>query len=234
MKILCIADQIDPLVYTTTIRDRFGDVDMILCAGDLPMDYLDFIISSLNKPLLFVFGNHNLDVLPYYIGGYSGAGYIDDRGFQGSGAIHVGSRVVRQEGLIVAGLGGSMRYNRGKNQFTEFQMMKEIIKLIPALVFNRIFRGRFVDILLTHASPKGIHDKEDRCHWGFNAFLWFMRTFKPKYLIHGHIHLYSLSDVRVSPYGDTQVINAYSHYIIDTAADSPEVPPPPVPGGPKE
>jgi Icc-related predicted phosphoesterase len=227
MKILCIADQIDPLVYTTTIKDRFGDVDMVLCAGDLPMDYLDFVISSLNKPLLFVFGNHDLDVLPYYVGGHQSIPYADARDYQGSGAVHVGSKVIRQEGLIVAGLGGSMRYNRGTNQFTEFQMMKEILKLIPALVFNRIFRGRFVDILLTHASPKGIHDKEDRCHWGFKAFLWFMRTFKPKYLIHGHIHLYSLSDVRVTSYGDTQVINAYSHYVIDTSVGSPGVSPAP-------
>jgi Icc-related predicted phosphoesterase len=225
MKILCIADQIDPLVYTTTIKDRFGDVDMVLCAGDLPMDYLDFVISSLNKPLLFVFGNHDLDVLSYYTGGHPNSPYTDDRGYQGSGAIHVGSKVIRQEGLIIAGLGGSMRYNRGKNQFTEFQMMMEILKLIPVLVFNRVFRGRFVDILLTHASPKGIHDKEDRCHWGFKAFLWFMRTFKPKYLIHGHIHLYSLSDVRVTGYGETQVINAYSHYIIDTALGSPSAKP---------
>jgi Icc-related predicted phosphoesterase len=75
-----------------------------------------------------------------------------------------------------------------------------------------------VDILVTHASPKGIHDKEDRCHWGFDAFLWFMRTFKPKYLVHGHIHLYSLSDIRVTKYEGTQVINAYSHYVIDTGA----------------
>jgi Icc-related predicted phosphoesterase len=227
MKILCVSDQIDPLVYTTTIRERFGDVDMVLCAGDLPMDYLDFIVSILNKPLLFVFGNHDLDALTYYT--ERPPGFIQDGDYQGSGAIHVGSRVVRQEGLIIAGLGGSMRYNRGKNQFTENQMMREIFKLIPALLFNRIFRGRFVDILLTHASPKGIHDKEDRCHWGFQAFRWFMRTFKPKYLVHGHIHLYSLSDVRVTPCGDTLVINAYSHYVIDTAADSPGAAP--VPGG---
>jgi Icc-related predicted phosphoesterase len=43
-----------------------------------------------------------------------------------------------------------------------------------------------------------------------------MRTFKPKYLIHGHIHLYDLSAVRTTKYQDTWVINAYSHYIIDT------------------
>jgi Icc-related predicted phosphoesterase len=217
MKILCVSDQIDPLVYTNTIRERFSDVDIVLSAGDLPLDYLDFIVSSLNKPLFFVYGNHNLDHFDYHSEGIQD-NYAGEKDYEGSGAIHVGSRVVYQEGLIIAGLGGSMRYNRGKNQFTESQMMRQIIKLIPRLLFNRLFRGRFVDILVTHASPKGIHDKEDRCHWGFEAFRWFMRTFKPKYLIHGHIHLYSLSDVRVTKYGETQVINAYSHYVIDTGA----------------
>ncbi|MDR1971738.1 MAG: metallophosphoesterase [Treponema sp.] len=220
MKILCVSDQIDPLVYTTTIKERFSDVEMVLCAGDLPMDYLDFIVSSLNKPLFFVFGNHNLDQLNYYVEGYKDH-YDLDQPYQGSGAVHVGSRTIYQDGLIIAGLGGSMRYNRGKNQFTEFQMMLEIIKLIPRLIFNRIFRGRYVDILLTHASPKGIHDKEDRCHWGFEAFRWFMRTFKPRYLIHGHIHLYSLCDVRVTDYEGTQVINAYSHYVLDSSSPPP-------------
>jgi Icc-related predicted phosphoesterase len=219
MKILCVSDQIDPLVYTNSIRDRFGDVDLVLSAGDLPMDYLDFIVSSLNKPLFFVFGNHNLDVLSYYTGAEQ-VNYAEEHSYQGSGAVHVGSRIARHERLIVAGLGGSMRYNRGNNQFTEWQMMREIFKLIPVLLFNRIFRGRYVDILLTHASPRGIHDKEDRCHLGFKAFLWFMRTFKPKYLVHGHIHLYSLSDVRVTNYGETQVINAFSHYVINTGDDA--------------
>jgi Icc-related predicted phosphoesterase len=136
--------------------------------------------------------------------------------FQGSGAIHVGSKVRREEGLIIAGLGGSRLYNQGENQYTNFQMYQEILKLIPALIFNRIFRGRYLDILLTHASPEGIHDKPDPCHRGFKAFLWFMRTFRPKYLVHGHIHLYDLSAVRTTRYQDTLVLNAYSHYLIDT------------------
>jgi Icc-related predicted phosphoesterase len=234
MKILCISDQIDPLVYTNTIKDRFGDVDIVLSAGDLPMDYLDFVVSSLNKPVFFVFGNHNLNTLPYYTNKAMPIIY-EEEPYQGSGAVHVGSRVVRQDDLIIAGLGGSMRYNRGDNQFTESQMTREIFKLIPALLFNRVFRGRYLDILLTHSSPRGIHDREDRCHWGFKIFLWFMRTFKPKYLIHGHIHLYSLSDVRVTDYGETRVINAFSHYVIDTSTDTAARSiPSPVPGGAKE
>ena len=203
MKILCISDHIDPLVYSNSIKKRYADIDFILSAGDLPLDYLDFIVSNLNKPLFFVFGNHHTDALV-------------KKSFQCCGGIHVGSTVQKEEGLIVAGLGGSMRYNRGINQFTERQMYYEAFKLIPRLLYNRIFHRRFLDILLTHAPPKGIHDKPDRCHWGFKAFLWFMKKFKPRYLVHGHIHLYDLSSLRRTKWMDTEVINAYSHYIIDT------------------
>jgi Icc-related predicted phosphoesterase len=95
-------------------------------------------------------------------------------------------------------------------------MYIEIFKLVPRLLWNRLYHGRYVDILLTHAPPKGIHDKKDKCHWGFKAFLWFMKTFRPKYLVHGHIHLYDLADVRSTQWGTTTVINAYSHYVLDT------------------
>jgi len=199
MKILCVSDQIDPLIYTNSIKQRFADVDLILSAGDLPLDYLDFIISTLNKPLFFIMGNHHTDE-------------SDDNSH---GATYIDVRIKREAGLIVAGLGGSMRYNRGENQFSEFQMKIRILKLLPALIFNRIFRGRYLDILLTHASPRGIHDKEDKCHKGFNCFLWFVKVFKPRYLVHGHIHLYDLSEVRTTKYYDTLVINAYGHYLID-------------------
>ncbi|MDR2479783.1 MAG: metallophosphoesterase [Treponema sp.] len=220
MKILCVSDQIDPLVYSSSIKERFASTDIILSAGDLPLDYLDFIISCLNKPLLFVFGNHHIEEMKYFKRIPEAYMLNTGGGYQGSGAIHAGSQVRIEEGLIVAGLGGSMRYNRGENQFTDFQMYLEIWKLIPRLLLNRVLRGRFVDILLTHAPPRGIHDKTDKCHWGFKAFLWFMKVFKPRYLVHGHIHLYDLSDIRCTRWGATTVINAYSHYIIDTSEEN--------------
>lgn len=219
MKILCVSDQIDPLVYSSSIKERFSDVDIVVSAGDLPMDYLGFIVTCLNKPLLFVFGNHNLKEFPYYRPGFDdGLRRRDDEeeaDATASGAIHIGSKIRREAGVLFAGLGGSLMYNRGKNQFTNFQMNMEIFRMVPRLLFNRLFHGRFLDILVTHAPPEGIHDKSDPCHRGFKAFLWFMRAFKPRYLIHGHIHLYDLNDVRTTRYGDTLVVNAYSHYLID-------------------
>ncbi|MDR1507070.1 MAG: metallophosphoesterase [Treponema sp.] len=205
MKILCVSDQIDPIVYSSSIKARYQDVDMVLCAGDLPLDYLDFIVSSINRPLLFVYGNHNLEGYETY-----------EKYPRNSGLTHMGSRVRRECGLTIAGLGGSMWYNGGKNQYSELMMFFEMIKIVPSLVINRIFRGRRLDILLTHAAPRGIHDKNDPCHRGFRCFLLFMKLFKPRYLVHGHIHLYDLSSVRTTKYEKTLVINAYSQYVLNT------------------
>jgi len=199
MKLLCVSDQMDPLVYSDSIKQRFVDVDLILSAGDLPKDYLEFIAWTLNKPLLFVFGNDHIRESPCR-----------------KTSAHVDSKVRREEGLIIAGLGGCMKHNRGKNQFTDFQMYMKMLALLPSLFLNRVFHGRFLDVLLTHASPLGIHDKDNACYRGFKSFLWFMRVFKPRYLVHGHIHLYGASDVRTTKYFDTLVINAHSHCIIDT------------------
>lgn len=218
MKILCVSDQIDPLIYSNTLKDRFPDLDLVVSAGDLPMDYLGFIVTTLNKPLLFVFGNHNLKELKYYRPEQGERiPSIHDRMMAcDSGATYIGFKVRREQGLTFMGLGGSMRYNNGNNQFTEAQMLYRIVKKLPRLLINRLLHGRWIDVLLTHAPPAGIHDKEDPCHRGFRAFLWFMRVFKPRYLIHGHIHLYDLNDVRTTRYGETLVVNAYSHFLIDT------------------
>lgn len=218
MKILCVADHIDPLVYSVRIKQRFADIDLVLSAGDLPMDYLGFIASSLNKPVGFVFGNHNLKELPTF--SRASRPMLDERSMDAQirnhyGATYLDGRVRWVGPLLIAGLGGSMRYNDGEHQFTERQMYRRMVRLIPRLLWNRLVHGRYLDILLTHASPRGIHDKQDPCHIGFRSMLWFMRWFQPRYLLHGHIHLYDLNAQRVTRYRETQVINVYDHYVLE-------------------
>jgi Icc-related predicted phosphoesterase len=217
LKILCVSDFIDPLVYSASIKERYHDVDFVLSAGDMPLDYLEFIVSSLDKPLLHIFGNHNLEAYELYRSRLPPMFTAEDfqRTMPGQGTTHISDRVVRESGLLIAGLGGSMMYNRGLNQWTNFQMNLRILRLVPRLLLNKLLYGRYLDILLTHAPPEGIHDREDPCHKGFKAFLWFMRVFKPRYLLHGHIHLYDLTEVRKSTYNETDIINVYSHYILE-------------------
>ncbi len=242
MKILCVSDQIDPLVYSHMAKERFCDVDAILCAGDLPSDYIDFIVSTLNKPAFFIFGNHNLteyayyhkakkhkqgahptlqqEISPYDLKGSFGATYAGFKNLRDSHVMIEDISSGKRRPLLISGVSGSKRYNNGLNQYTDFQMKMNLIKLIPGLIYNKLRWGTYMDIFLTHASPRHIHDKEDPCHQGFECFNWFIRKFYPSYLIHGHIHLYDANTQRITtvPAGSnhkTIVINAYSHFILN-------------------
>jgi Icc-related predicted phosphoesterase len=165
-----------------------------------------------------VFGNHNLSKISLYRREHRihNLNYYrqDDILQQTFGSTYVGDKVRNIEGVIVAGLGGSMRYNNGLNQYTETGMFFKALKLLPGLIFNRLFRGRWLDVLLTHAPPAGLHDRRDRCHRGFKTFLLIIKWFKPQYLVHGHVHLYDINQKRTSTYMQTCVVNAYEHTTI--------------------
>ncbi len=219
VKVLCVSDHIDPLVYSTQVKQRFHDIDLVISAGDLPMRYLGFIASSLNTPVVFVFGNHNNEEISVFrpprhspLEDINSAAHHTRNRY---GSTCAEERVVRTNGLLIAGLGGSPRYNRGPHQFTEGQMRLRIAKLIPRLLWNKVRHGRYLDILVTHAAPRGLQDGSDKCHTGFTSFLWFMRTFRPRYLLHGHIHLYDRNAPRSTVYHDTTIINVYDHYVLE-------------------
>lgn len=233
MRILCVSDQIDPLVYSTSIKSRFSDIDLILCAGDLSMDYIDFIVSTLNRPAYFVFGNHNLNEYGVYHKVNNKKIEVSSIDLRYShGAVYCGFKAIsdkqfvikmpngKPSPLLIAGISGSMRYNRGLNQYTNTQMLFRLFFLVPKLLLNRLRYGRFLDIFLTHAAPRGVHDREDLCHRGFDCFNIFLKLFHPLYMVHGHIHLYDTHTERFTKIASgTCVVNAYSHYIIDFPND---------------
>ena len=232
MRFLCVSDQIDPLIYSTVIKERYEDVDAVFCAGDLPMDYVDFIVTSLGKPTYFVFGNHDLTEFDYYRRGgraepAPGAPFGDPTLSHAHGGDYVSNKSLRVKKLtfklpngsstplLIAGVSGSMRYNNGKDQYTEGEMKRQLLMLAPKLIWNKIRYGRYCDVFLTHASPRHIHDKDDPCHRGFECFNSFLKKYQPKYMVHGHIHLYNQNEERVGVYYNTTVVNAFSHHVIE-------------------
>lgn len=218
-RILCISDKIDPLIYSSNVKKRFSDIDLVLSAGDLELNYYGFIVSSLNKPLLFVFGNHNLKSLHNYRNIDQSRVSNDLESIQNLknsyGSIYVGDKVKKIKSILIAGLGGSKRYNGGQNQYSEIEMAFKIIKLLPQLFFNRIYHGRWLDILLTHAPPRDIGDKNDICHQGFRVYRTFNKLFHPTYHLHGHIHLYDINAPREFTFLNTKIINIYEHYVLE-------------------
>jgi Icc-related predicted phosphoesterase len=79
---------------------------------------------------------------------------------------------------------------------------------------NRLRFGRYLDVLITHAPPFGIHDDADLPHQGFSVFLKLMQRFRPRYLLHGHKHIYGLDTWRTR-FGETEVINVYPYRLLE-------------------
>ncbi len=225
MKFLCISDDTDTLIYSPSSKDRYCDVDCVLSAGDLPIRYYDYISTIMNKDIYYVYGNHNLEYFSRNMGksgttdmihlSHEGKIISDVASINGGGTIIDGSCTYdKKRDLLIMGLGGSMLYNYGQSQYSEKQMKNRILKLMPRLLYNKQRYGRYVDILITHAPPRGIGDGEDLCHRGFECFLSFMEKYKPKYLLHGHVHLIDENVKRETQYMDTTVINIYKNYIL--------------------
>lgn len=209
MKILCVSDQIDPLIYSNNVKKRYKDIDLVLSCGDLPYSYNDFIMSALNKDLFYVHGNHDkIEKKPVNYGQPYHGKLIENK------VIYL-----KKYDLIIAGLGGSMRYRPGEFQYTDKEMNRRIKSIAPKLLYNKIRYGRYLDILITHSSPLGIHDDIDLCHTGFSSFTYFMDVFSPKYLLHGHMHLTDMNQRPISTYKNTQIINVFQSFILEMKKD---------------
>ncbi len=205
MKILAVSDQVVDAIHGGCICARFGDVDLVISCGDLPYSYLEYIVTMLSVPCFYVHGNHDH---PEYL---SNGVVLNEPG----GWVNLDGSPVEENGVLLAGLEGSIRYKpNAPYQYTERQMAWKAWCMMPALLMNRLYYGRYVDILVTHSPPHGIHDGDDLAHRGFETFLDLMDWFKPRYLLHGHKHVYGPEPTRTR-YAETEVINVYPFRVIE-------------------
>jgi Icc-related predicted phosphoesterase len=218
MKILAVSDEVADGIYSPALKQKFGGVDLVLGCGDLPFFYLEYIVNALDVPVFYVPGNH--DQREQYLN--DGRTVHQAEGCQpidGQTAVAFDHTPRR---LLLAGLGGSLRYNDNDlHQYTQLQMFQRAYGLALRLLINRMRYGRYLDILITHAPPRGIHDRPTQAHTGIDAFLWLMNVFKPRYLLHGHTHRYRQDVPAVTRFRVTDVVNVYPYRVVDwEAADA--------------
>ena len=195
MKILVVADEECLALWDYYTPGCLAKYELILSSGDLNASYLSFLVTMARCPLMYVHGNHDHS---YAVEPPEGCDLVDDK-------------LIVYKGLRILGLGGCLQYSRSAHQYTERQMEKRIRKLKRAI---DLVGG--VDIVLTHAAPRGVGDWDDRSHQGFESFLKLLDRYHPKYLLHGHVHLnYSPNIPRTREYGDTQVINCCQRYELE-------------------
>lgn len=198
MKILAVSDEESPALWDYYVPGRLKDYDLILACGDLKAAYLTFLVTMSHARLLYVHGNHDA--------AYASA--------PPEGCENIDGHLVIYNGVRILGLGGCLWYHDGPHQYTEKQMRRRIAGLR-----RTIRKAGGVDIVITHAPPRGLGDMDSPAHRGFEAFVRLIETYHPNYLLHGHTHRNYGRDIpRVVRYRETEIINVSGRYEFDYPA----------------
>lgn len=223
-RILAVSDEVDPVLYDhfNAERWRTAGVELIISCGDLPAEYLSYLVSRFDVPLFYVPGNHD--------GGYREA--------PPEGGDSIDRQLVTWNGLRVLGLGGSPWYNGGPEQYQDWEMAMRALLLKP-----RILLAGGIDLIVTHAPPRycplayeacakpagvgkpSLHPSEahrhtcldapDRAHRGFPCFSDLIKSYHPRVFLHGHTHRGYGTLKRVVEENGTRIIDAHGHYLLD-------------------
>lgn len=193
VRLLAVSDEEEDVLVSRLASGAFPAVDAVVSCGDLRPGYLDYVATMAKAPLLYVRGNHD----------------TDERGYDRMGGTPLDMRVVRVGGLNFCGLDGSYAYREGIVGFSEGQMWRRC-----ALLAAKAALHGGIDVLVTHAPPRGHGDLGDLAHRGFECFNALLGVSRPRIMLCGHVHLsYGIVErERVHPCG-TRIINAYQSCI---------------------
>jgi len=195
MKILAISDHVEPILYEPGAYKFFPGIDLILSCGDLPPEYLTYLVTIFNVPLFYIKGNHDAiyDVKPP------------------QGCVDLHGKISVYKGIRILGLEGCHWYNGGPFQYTEKQMARIVLK-----TKLKIWWHKGVDMVISHAPLKDVHDKKDVCHRGFKCFRGLIDRYSPTYFLHGHIHTcFKNKKERETIINKTSVINTFGYHVFD-------------------
>jgi len=223
--VLAVSDEVDEGLCADLGPVRAAEV--VVACGDLPFEYLDYLMNGLDVPLVFVPGNHDPDLSGYH---RSRAGLTLRAGMPArapwpDGAVNADRRIVDVAGLRFAGLGGCRRYSRGPNQYSDRQQTRRARSLRRRASAKRRRGGRGIDVLLTHAPPREVGDGADPAHQGFTALHGLVAALQPAVLLHGHV----LPCDTANPdrvLGRTAVRNVTGRHLIDISPGTSTAPPP--------
>ena len=130
------------------------------------------------------------------------------------GCDNIDGRVVDVMGIRIAGLGGSVRYKDGPNQYSQGQQGRRALRLEVLLRLKRMRNGRKLDVLVTHAPPYGLAEAKDSAHVGFVGTLRLIQHLHPLLSVHGHVHPFG----RVLPEGragETRIVNVVPSRLVE-------------------
>ncbi len=158
-----------------------GPIDVILGCGDIPDSALLQAQKRYGVPLHAVKGNHDADGrFPHPI-------------------VNLHLAVETFQGLTLGGHEGAPRYKPSGHFLYEEEQVAQ-----PMAFFPR------VDVFIAHSPTRGVHDRDDVVHQGFEAFRAYILSKRPGVFIHGHVDL-----DRETRLGETRVIAAVGAKVVE-------------------
>lgn len=158
------------------------DADLLLSCGDVPEDVILQAVEDTGCEQVFaVKGNH------------------DKSGDFADPIVDLHMSVEEFRGVKFGGFNGCWKYKPRGHFLYEESEVQQLVRALPS-----------VDIFLAHNSPRGIHDREDGVHQGFQAFNVYIEKHKPSLFIHGHQHISTETKA-----GPTRVVAVYGHQLLD-------------------
>lgn len=217
VRILAVSDEEDRSLTVPRLRDI--NPNIVVSCGDLGPDYLDFVSSAANAPLIYVPGNHDPDQRP--VRGESEWTVrqpADDELVTNvprrPGGLNLDGKIREDHDLRFAGLGGSIRYRSGPNQYSQRQMKRRVNSMIRREWIRGFGSVKPVDVFIAHSPPSGIGDGDDPAHEGFAAFRKLIDKLRPTYMLHGHIHPHGFAKPN-RQLGETTIINVIPHRVLE-------------------
>jgi Icc-related predicted phosphoesterase len=212
IRILAVADEVDQALYGPRLKELRPD--LILGCGDLPSDYLEYLRAAAEAPLLYVHGNHDPSPRGRVISAYLPSEYDHRSPSFAVGCVNLEDRWEDEAGLRIAGLGGSIRYNDGDNQFTQTEMRRRVRRLTRRVRIRQWRDRRSVDVVIAHSPPLDCGDENDGPHRGFAAFHRLIEQLQPKLMLHGHIHPHGKPRLDRTV-GRTRIVNVIPHRLLE-------------------
>jgi Icc-related predicted phosphoesterase len=187
MKLLVIADR--PPIDDSKIVAEQNNVDLVVTLGDLDGASLAALKGITNIPKIGVYGNH-----------------CSGKYFGDVGITNMHMMTWEYKGVKFGGFQGSLRYKKDPQAIMYTQEEAE----------HLFTHFPYVDVLLTHSPPYGIHDEpNDPTHEGLIAIRNYIDKYHPKFVLHGHV--YVSPDIKRTQYNGTEIIFVYRQHVVEIA-----------------
>lgn len=192
IRLLAVSDEPDPALDDTRNREALGPIDVIVGAGDLPADYLNFLGDAFHAPVVRVLGNHDRTEVD------------DSIGVQAPQPVR--GRIVEAAGLPVLGLSWPGRPPLRNEGLAWRQAIR--------VALPESFRRRPI-VVVSHIPPRGAGDvATDSYHIGSPGYRWLLDRLKPPLWLHGHTPLAGIRDWR-HIVGDTTLANVTGSVFVE-------------------